>query len=158
MQLAVVEYARNVLKWQDASSTEVNPKTAYPVIDILDEQKQKIKNKEYGNTMRLGNYTAELEKGSIALRSYGTSSIVERHRHRYEVYPNIMPDLRDAGMILSGLSPDGTLTEIVELSQKTHPFFLGCQFHPEFLARPEHPHPLFSAFVSASIKRSKLSK
>lgn len=157
MQLAVVEYARNVLKWQDANSTEVNPKTAYPVIDILDEQKQKIKNKEYGNTMRLGNYTAELVKGSIALKAYGETNIIERHRHRYEVYPNIMPDLRDAGMILSGLSPDGTLTEIVELPQKAHPFFLGCQFHPEFLARPEHPHPLFSAFVSASIKRSKLS-
>ena len=154
MQLAVVEYSRNVLKWKDANTTEVDPNTLWPVIAILEEQKKKLESKQYGNSMRLGNYTANLEKGSQAFEAYGAQSIVERHRHRYEVYPAIMPDLRDAGLVLSGLSPDGTLTEIVELPKKIHPFFVGCQFHPEFKARPLTPHPLFSGFIKSALKKN----
>ena len=155
MQLAVVEYARNVLKWKDANSTEIDSKTSFPVVDILEEQKKKLEKKQYGNSMRLGDYCAELQKGTLARRAYGTDTIVERHRHRYEVYPAIMSDLRDAGLVLSGLSPDGALTEIIELSQKVHPYFVACQFHPEFLARPLSPHPLFSSFVKAALKSEK---
>jgi CTP synthase len=155
MQLAVVEYARNVLKWKDANTTEVDPNTPWAVIDILPEQKAKLEKKQYGNSMRLGNYSAHLEKGTQAYGAYGADSIVERHRHRYEVYPAIMPDLRDAGLVLSGLSPDGSLTEIIELPKKVHPFFMAAQFHPEFLARPLAPHPLFSAFIKASLKNTK---
>ena len=155
MQLAVIEYSRNVLKWKDANSTEINPHTSFPVVDILEEQKKKLEKKQYGNSMRLGDYTAHLQKGSIAQKAYSKDTIIERHRHRYEVYPAIMPDLRDAGLVLSGLSPDGTLTEIVELSQKVHPYFVACQFHPEFLARPLNPHPLFTAFIKASLKGKK---
>jgi CTP synthase len=155
MQLAVIEYARNVLKWKNANSTEIDPKTPFPVIDILEEQKKKLEAKQYGNSMRLGDYTAQLKHGSIAHIAYGLEEIVERHRHRYEVYPAIMPDLIDAGLILSGLSPDGTLTEVIELPKKVHPHFLATQFHPEFLARPLSPHPLFTAFIKASLKNKK---
>ncbi len=154
MQLAVVEYARNVLNWKGANTTEVNPETPWPVIDILPEQKAKLLNKQYGNSMRLGSYRANLKKGTLAYRAYNSESISERHRHRYEVYPAIMQDLRDAGLVLSGLSPDGKLTEIIELPKALHPFFLGCQFHPEFLARPLKPHPLFSAFIKGCLARN----
>ena len=152
MQLAVVEYSRNVLKWKGANSTEIDPNTDYPVIDILPEQKKKLEKKQYGNSMRLGNYAASILQKTIAEKAYGKNEITERHRHRYEVYPAIMQDLRDAGLVLSGLSPDGTLTEIIELPKKQHPYFLACQFHPEFLARPLSPHPLFDEFIKASIK------
>jgi CTP synthase len=154
MQLVVIEYARNVLKWKDANTTEVNPSTPWPVVAILEDQKKKLENKQYGNSMRLGDYTAKLQKGTQAYNAYGTESIVERHRHRYEVYPAIMPDLRDGGLVLSGLSPDDTLTEIVELPKKVHPFFVAVQFHPEFKARPLAPHPLFSSFVRAALERN----
>ena len=152
MQLAVVEYSRNVLKWKGANSTEIDPNTDYPVIDILPEQKKKLEKKQYGNSMRLGNYAASILQKTIAEKAYGKNEITERHRHRYEVYPAIMQDFRDAGLVLSGLSPDGTLTEIIELPKKQHPYFLACQFHPEFLARPLSPHPLFDEFIKASIK------
>ena len=152
MQLAVGEYSRNVLKWKGANSTRIDPNTDYPVIDILPEQKKKLEKKEYGNSMRLGNYGASILQNTIAEKAYGKNEITERHRHRYEVYPAIMQDLRDAGLVLSGLSPDGTLTEIIELPKKQHPYFLACQFHPEFLARPLSPHPLFDEFIKASIK------
>jgi CTP synthase len=156
MQLAVVEYARHVLGWSDANTTEANPKTLYPVIDILAEQKAKIENKEYGNSMRLGNYAAVLSNKTIAVSAYNATEIVERHRHRYEVYPSILEDLRSGGLVLSGMSPDGTLTEIIELPKTVHPFYLACQFHPEFLARPLTPHPLFTAFVKVALANKKV--
>jgi CTP synthase len=155
MQLAVVEYSRTVLGWKDAHTTEVAPDTTTPVIDILDDQKIKLQKKEYGNSMRLGNYAAELMPGTIAFKAYGEKEIVERHRHRYEVFPSILEDLRNAGLVLSGMSSDGRLTEIIELPKNTHPFFVACQFHPEFLARPLAPHPLFSAFINAALARAK---
>lgn len=151
MQMAVIEYSRNVLKHKDAHTTEVNPKTTYPVIDIIEDQRAKLAKGQYGNSMRLGAYPAVLEKSSIARKAYGSDTVTERHRHRYEVNPVHLEELRNAGLVLSGMSPDGTLTEIIELPKSEHPFFVACQFHPEFLARPLHPHPLFSAFVQAAI-------
>ena len=159
MQLAVVEYARDVLKWHDAHTTEIAKGTSHPVIDMMPEQKELLKAEHYGATMRLGAYKAVLQKGSIAAKAYGTLSISERHRHRYEVNPEYIADLEKAGLVFSGRSPSGKLMEIVELSKSVHPFFLGTQFHPEFKARPTSPHPLFSAFITASGKqRLKKSK
>ncbi len=155
MQLAAVEYSRHVLGKKDANSTEVDPKTHYPVIDILPEQKKKLAAKQYGNTMRLGGYMAQLKQKTIARASYGQDTITERHRHRYEVNPEYMKELEKAGLIISGVSPDGVLTEIIELPKATHPYFVACQFHPEFLARPLAPHPLFSSFITAALKRVK---
>jgi CTP synthase len=158
MQLAVVEYSRNVLGYKDANSTEVNPHTTHPVIDILEDQKKKLAQKQYGNTMRLGGYEAILKEKTIAYNSYGKKVIVERHRHRYEVAPEVMSSLEQAGMKISAVSPDGSLTEIVELDKKAHPHFVACQFHPEFLARPLNPHPLFSSFIQASLVRRAQKK
>jgi CTP synthase len=152
MQLAVIEFTRNVLGLKDANTVEVNAKTVDPVIDILPEQKEKLKNKDYGGSMRLGSYKALLQKGTIAFESYGKTSISERHRHRYEVNPDYLEKLRAGGLIISGLSPDGTLAEIIELPQKEHPFFVASQFHPEFQSSLLTPHPLFVAFVKASKK------
>ncbi len=154
MQLAVVEYARNVLKIKDANTAEIKPKGKHLVIDIIPEQKEKLKKKNYGGSMRLGSYKALLKEGSIAKRAYGgVRAINERHRHRYEVNPEYIKPLSDKGLVFSGVSPDGVLMEIAELSIKDHPFFLGTQFHPEFKARPLSPHPLFSEFMRAAIKR-----
>ncbi len=153
MQLLVIEYSRNVLGWKDASTTEINKNTAYPVIDIMPEQIEKLVKKNYGNTMRLGNYEAKLFEGTIANKSYGAKSVVERHRHRYEVNPKFVTELESGGLVFSGKSKDGNLCEIAELPTKAHPFFLGTQFHPEFLGKPLSPHPLFTAFVKASISR-----
>ncbi len=153
MQLAVVEYARNVLKLKGANTVEINKKTPYPMIDIMPDQKEKIAKGDYGGTMRLGSYTCKLKDKTIARKAYGKTEIVERHRHRYEVNPEYVSALTDAGMVFSGVSPDGTLMEIAELPLKIHPFFLGTQFHPEFLARPLSPHPLFTAFIKAARTR-----
>ncbi len=155
MQLMVVEYARNVLGLKDANTTEINQKTPYPVIDIMPEQKKLLLDKKYGATMRLGSYKANLKKNSIAFNAYGTDVILERHRHRYEVNPEFVKRVEDAGLVFSGTSPDGILMEIAELPKDKHPFFLGTQFHPEFKARPLSPHPLFTAFIKASISNSK---
>ena len=153
MQLAVVEYARNVLGWRDAHTVEINPRTKHPVIDLMPEQKEKMAKNNYGGTMRLGAYPATLKKGTMARVAYGHAEISERHRHRFEVNPEFIPQLEKAGLIFSGTSPDGRLMEIVELPQTKHPFFLATQFHPEFLARPLNPHPLFTAFLKASAGR-----
>ncbi|MCR4274924.1 MAG: CTP synthase [Candidatus Campbellbacteria bacterium] len=153
MQLAVVESARHILKWNDAHTTEIAKNTTHPVIDILPEQKELLKAGHYGATMRLGAYQANLQKGSIAARAYTTLKISERHRHRYEVNLDYISELERAGLVFSGRSPDGKLMEIVELPKSVHPFFLGTQFHPEFKARPTSPHPLFSAFIIAATKR-----
>jgi len=168
MQLMVVEFARNVANLKDANTTEIDPKTKNPVIDIMEHQKKNMAEKNYGATMRLGAYPCKLKKGTIAAGAYqsalhaksgagprlgGASRTSERHRHRFEVNNNYIAPLEKAGLVFSGTSPDGKLMEIAELPQSTHPFFLGTQFHPEFLARPLRPHPLFSAFIKAASKK-----
>ena len=154
LQLAVIEYARNVLKLKGANTVEIDPKAAHPLIDIMPDQKEKMAKGDYGGTMRLGSYVCELKNDTIARKAYGAAEIVERHRHRYEVNPVYIPDLEKAGFVFSGKSPDGTLMEIGELPVGKHPFFLGTQFHPELLARPLAPHPLFTAFIKAAKART----
>lgn len=154
MQLAVVEYARNVLRLKNAHTTEINPKTAHPVIDILPEQKEKLARNDYGGTMRLGAYPALLATGTIAAHAYGARKISERHRHRFEVNPNYIEKIEKKGGVFSGTSPDKRLMEIFELPRKIHPFFLGTQFHPEFKSRPLRPHPLFISFLKAAAHKA----
>jgi CTP synthase len=155
MQLQVVEYARNVVGLKDANTTEVNTKTANPVIDILPEQKANIINKRYGASMRLGNYTAKLKKGTIVGELYKKEEVVERHRHRYEVNPEYIERIEKAGLVFSGTSPEGKLMEFAELPKDKHPFFVGTQAHPELISRPLNPHPLFLGFIKAASERSK---
>ncbi|RJP44919.1 CTP synthase [Candidatus Parcubacteria bacterium] len=153
MQLAVVEYARSVLGLKKANTTEINSKTPDPVIDILPEQRKNIAGKNYGATMRLGAYPANLRAGTIAREAYGKPQASERHRHRYEVNPKYVERLEKKGMIFSGQSPDRRLMETMELARDKHPFFLGTQFHPELKSRPLRPHPLFREFVRAAMRR-----
>jgi CTP synthase len=155
MQLMVVEYARHVAGLASAHTTEVDPKTKHPVIDILPDQIAKLAAGDMGGTMRLGSYPCVVKKGSHAYRAYRDTSVVERHRHRYEVNPEYIRDLVGAGLLFSGTSPDGLLVEIAELPRSVHPFMVGVQFHPEFLARPLSPHPLFDAFIKACTKDIK---
>jgi CTP synthase len=150
MQLAVLEYAKNVLKLKNVSTEEIDPKAEHLVVGIMEEQREKIAKKDMGGTMRLGEYEAVLKKGSQAQKAYKSTTITERHRHRYEVNNAYVPQLENAGLVFSGTSPDGQLMEIAELLATVHPFFLGVQFHPELTARPLTPHPLFTAFVRAS--------
>ena len=150
MQMASVEFSRNVLKLKNAHSTEMNPKTSDPVVLILDEQKKKLKEGDYGGSMRLGSHIAILKKGSLARKIYKQEQISERHRHRYELNADYREKLEAKGFIVSGESSDGKLPEIIELSVDQHPFFVGVQFHPELQARPLDPHPLFTAFVKNS--------
>jgi CTP synthase len=147
MQCAVIEFARNVLKYEDANSTEFNPETKYPVIDYMQEQR-KIKN--YGGTMRLGEYRCRLKKDTRAYLAYNKSEIFERHRHRLEFNNDFRDEFVKGGLLISGVNPDRDLVEIVEL--KSHRWFLGCQFHPEFKSKPTAAHPLFSSFIAASYK------
>jgi CTP synthase len=147
MQLAVIEYARNVCKLKHANSTEFDANTPYPVIDIIPEQKEMVTKKMYGATMRLGEYPAILRKGSRVQKIYGKSQVFERHRHRYEVNPAYIEILEEYGLVFSGRSPDGKLMEFLELP--THKFFIATQAHPEFKSRPLKPHPLFVAFLKA---------
>lgn len=153
MQLMTIEYARNVLGWKDANTAEINPNAEHVVIDIMPDQKAKLAAGDYGGSMRLGAYPAELREGTVAIHAYGKKEISERHRHRYEVNPEYVDKLEKAGLVFSGLSPDHKLCEIAELPESAHPFFLGTQFHPEFLARPLSPHPLFTAFIKAALKK-----
>lgn len=156
MQLLVVEYARNVLGMKDANTVEINPKTTHPIIDIMPDQKKKLEIRDFGGSMRLGTYPCIVSKKTIAYEAYKNTKIDERHRHRYEVNPEYVEELEKAGLIFSGKSPNGMLMEIAELSKDKHPFMLGTQFHPEFLARPLAPHPLFSAFIKACMgKKNK---
>ena len=147
MQMAVIEYARNVLRIKDANSAELDEKTKNPVIHIMEDQKD-IKKK--GGTMRLGSYPCVLKEGSLAREIYGTEKIEERHRHRYEYNNNYKEQLEKAGLICSGTSPDGNLVEIVEM--KNHPYFIAGQFHPELKSRPNRPSPLFVGLIKACIK------
>lgn len=161
MQMAVIEYARNVLNLRDANSTEVNPATTNPVIHIMPDQLEYIKSKKYGGTIRLGEWPCKLKPGSILSESYKKQEpeivkngvVMERHRHRYEVNNDYKSKLEKAGLVISGTSPDGKLVEAIELPRDTHPFFLGTQYHPEYKSRPLHPHPLFSEFIKAANKR-----
>lgn len=153
MQMMVIEYARNILGLKDAHTREVNPDSKNIVIDVMESQKEHLKNNSYGGSMRLGSYKAVLSGGSVARASYGSKEIIERHRHRYEVNPSFIPELEAKGLVFSGRSPDGNLMEIAELPKTKHPFFLGTQFHPEFLAHPLRPHPLFTAFIKACIEK-----
>jgi len=155
MQLMVVEFARHIAGLSGAHTTEVDPKTPYNVIDILPEQKEKLKQKDYGGSMRLGSYKANIKKGTIAHDGYKKENISERHRHRYEVNPDFIKRLEGEGVVFSGQSPDEKLMEIVELPKNIHPFFLGAQFHPEFKSRPLAPHPLFLKFIGSAIKRER---
>ena len=153
--MMVIEYARNVLGLKDAHTKEINPNSKNLVIDVMESQKENLKKNLYGGSMRLGGYKAILKDGSIARSAYGKKEIIERHRHRYEVNPNFIPQLEKAGFVFSGRSPEGELMEIAELPKNKHPFFLGTQFHPEFLAHPLDPHPLFTAFVKACVASKK---
>ena len=152
MQLMVIEYARHILGIADAHTTEVNPKTENPVIDIILEQKKNLRDKNYGATMRLGAYPAVLKNGTVARKAYKQKEISERHRHRYEVNPEYIARIEEAGLVFSGASPDQRLMEIAELPTAKHPFFLGVQFHPEFKSSPLKPHPLFMEFLKACSK------
>lgn len=151
MQLMVIEYARNVLGIKEAHTVEIDPATPHPIVAVMESQKDLIAQRSFGGTMRLGVYKAELKEGSIAREAYGSASVDERHRHRYEINNEYVDQLVEGGMVFSGTSPDGVLMEIAELPQKEHPFMLGTQFHPELKARPLAPHPLFTAFLRASM-------
>ncbi len=150
MQIAIIEFARNVLGLDGANSAEINPDTAYPVIDILPEQKDV---EEMGGTMRLGKYPCVLNPESKAFALYNNSMIYERHRHRYEVNNDYRNDLEKGGMIFAGTSPDNHIVEMVEIP--SHPWFVAGQFHPEFKSRPNKPHPLFRGFVTAAAEHLK---
>ncbi len=153
MQLAVIEFARNVLGLKDAHTTEVDRRTKNPVIDIMPEQKKNLEDHNYGATMRLGAYPAKIKKGTLAERAYKKQSISERHRHRWEVNPEYIEKLEKAGLIFSGISPDRKLMEIAELPKNVHPFFLGTQFHPELQSTPLDAHPLFLEFIKIASKK-----
>jgi CTP synthase len=155
MQIMTIAYAREVLNLKQANSTELSPRTPHPVIATMEDQVEKIKRKNYGATMRLGAYPCTLLPGTVAALAYGKKNISERHRHRYEVNNSYVKPLEKAGFVFSGRSPDGKLMEIAELPAKEHPFYLGTQFHPEFHSRPLAPHPLFSAFLKASVNKGK---
>ena len=150
MQIAVIEFARHVVGWADAHSAEFTAMTAHPVIDLMSDQ---VGVTAKGGTMRLGKYPCRLAEGSLARREYGTEDISERHRHRYEFNNRFRCEMEAAGLRLSGLSPDGSLVEIVE--EPAHRWFVGAQFHPEFKSRPDRPHPLFRGFVQASLETAE---
>ncbi|MDA0217784.1 MAG: CTP synthase [Actinobacteria bacterium] len=155
LQCIVIEVARNVLGKEDANSSEFDPESTYPVIATMADQKDIVAGLgEMGATMRLGSYPAKLLKDSIVSELYGSEIVTERHRHRYEVNNLYRQDLATAGLIFSGLSPDGSLVEFVELARDKHPFFLGTQAHPEFKSRPTRPHPLFVGLIEAALKRN----
>lgn len=158
MHMMVIEYARHVARLKGAHTVEINPKTPHPVIDVMPEQKKLIQKKQYGGTMRLGAYPAVLAPGSIARKAYGAAEVSERHRHRYEVNPEYIEQLEKSGLVFSGVSPNGLLMEIVELSPAHHPFMVGTQFHPELQARPLSPHPLFTEFIEAALGRQTKKK
>ena len=150
MQIAVIEFARNVLGYKDAHSSELNPNTTHPVIDLMPEQ---LDVEDLGGTMRLGIYPCKLSEGSKSAQIYNSDLIYERHRHRYEFNNKYRHEITDAGMIIGGQSPDDRLVEIVEIPD--HPWYIGAQFHPEFKSRPNHAHPLFASFIGAALEKNK---
>ncbi len=168
MQMAVIEYARNVVGLKNANSQEVQPKTPHPVIHLMEHQQKYMAEKKYGGTIRLGQWPCKIKKGSLlheaymqyvdypseVLKARGPGLVHERHRHRYEVNNKYRSRLEKAGLLFSGVSPDGKLVEALELDKNEHPFFVGTQFHPEYQTRPTVPHPLFMAFVRAAQDRN----
>jgi CTP synthase len=164
MQIAVVEFARNVAKMEGAHSSEIDEKTPYPVIYLMtewyDDQTKSVQKRdassEKGGTMRLGAYPCRMVKDTLAYEAYGKENISERHRHRYEFNNALRGQLEEAGLVISGTSPKGDLVEIVEIGD--HPWYLGCQFHPEFKSRPMDPHPLFRDFIKAALTKSGFQK
>jgi CTP synthase len=147
MQCAVIEFSRNVLGHEDANSTEVNPDTNYPVIDLMEDQKNIV---EMGGTMRLGAYPCKLIEGSRTYDVYGSDMISERHRHRFEFNNKFLSEFEENGMFAAGINPDSNLVEVMEI--KDHPWFIGVQFHPEYKSTVRTPHPLFVSFVNAALK------
>ncbi|MCD8538625.1 MAG: gamma-glutamyl-gamma-aminobutyrate hydrolase family protein [Leadbetterella sp.] len=147
MQMAVIEYARHVIGWEDAHTTEVETGTAHPVIDLMYDQ-QNVENK--GGTMRLGAYACKIQDKTLARSIYGKSRISERHRHRWEFNNAFKEEFEKNGLVLSGTNPDNGLVEIIELP--SHPFFIGVQFHPELKSTVMNPHPLFVNFVKAALQ------
>ncbi len=150
MQLAIIEFAEHVAGLKGANTTEFDPKTPYPVIDLLRDQYAGI---NMGGTLRLGNYDCAIKAGTLAEKCYGSTLIAERHRHRYEFNNKYKETLENVGLIFSGINPDSGLCEMIELAN--HPFFVACQFHPEFTSRPLKANPLFKGFVLASINAKK---
>jgi len=150
MQMAVIEYSRNVLGYADANSTEMNEQTKYPVVNLMEDQKNVT---DKGGTMRLGAWKCEIKEGSLAFRAYGQSTISERHRHRYEYNSEYVDALQKAGLKATGVNPETGLVEIVEIED--HPFFIGVQYHPEYKSTVANPHPLFVNFVAAAVKARK---
>jgi CTP synthase len=158
LQCMVIEFARNVLGLEDASSTEFDPKAKHPVIATMAEQIDILAAGEMGGTMRLGSFGAKLSKGSIVAEVYGSDEVTERHRHRYEVNNSYRDQLTEGGMVISGTSPDGSLVEFVELAKADHPYFVGTQAHPEFKSRPNRAHPLFIGLAKASLERHESNR
>jgi CTP synthase len=161
LQLAVVEYARNKAKMAGAHSTEFNPDTPFPVVGLITEWRTRDghiqtrnKNSDFGGSMRLGGQECMLKKNTLAWKIYATKKITERHRHRYEVNAEFLPKLEQAGLSISGLSKEEGLCEMIELPENEHPWFLSCQFHPEFTSTPKAGHPLFKSFITAAIDYS----
>jgi CTP synthase len=146
LQMAVVEFSRNVLNLADSNSLEFNEHTPHPVVTLMESQ---VKVQDKGGTMRLGSYDCALQPGTKAHQLYGEDSIQERHRHRYEVNNAYRSRLQEAGLVISGNNPEFNLVEMIELAD--HPYFVGCQFHPEFKSKPFAPHPLFSGFIRAAL-------
>ncbi len=154
MQCAVIEFARNACNMAGANTAETNPKAAFPVIHMMEDQKTVT---DKGGTMRLGSYPCKVKSGSLAHKAYHKDQVQERHRHRYEFNNKYKVKMEQQGMVISGVSPNGRLVEIIELEASLHPWFVGCQFHPEFQSKPDRPHPLFRDFVKAALKkRSKV--
>ena len=147
MQCAVIEYSRNVLGLEEANSSEFNSQTPYPVIDIMPEQKDI---EDMGGTMRLGLYPCKMEENTVSKNAYEEEIVYERHRHRYELNNEYRKRLKEKGMVMSGISPDEKLVEIIEIED--HPWFVGVQFHPEFKSRPNRAHPIFVSFIEAAVK------
>ena len=148
MQIAVIEYARHILGWKDANSTEFDFNAKHPVIALMEDQVNNLE--RIGGTLRLGSYTCRLEPGSLAAKHYGKEEVHERHRHRYEFNNEYLQDFADAGLRFTGWNPRRGLMEIVEVAN--HPWFVAVQFHPEFKSRPDNAHPLFTGFIEAAVK------
>ena len=160
MQLAVVEYARDIAGMNDAHSTEFEPNTTHPVIGLITEWldreghvEKRSEQSDLGGTMRLGGQVCKLKDGTLARQVYGQPEIMERHRHRYEVNNTLLAKLEENGLVVAGRAPGTDLCEMIELPRDVHPWFVGCQFHPEFTSNPRYGHPLFKAFVQAAIEQ-----
>src|SRR5690606_31984588 len=158
LQCMVIEYSRNVVGLDGASSTEFDPDTRFPVIATMEEQVEIIAGGDLGGTMRLGLYPARLTEGSITAELYGATEVSERHRHRYAVNIGDGARVAGAGVVVSGMSPDRHLVEFVELPREVHPFYVGTQAHPELRSRPRHAHPLFRGLVGAALERQQASR